>query len=60
MPPPSKIKTKRLKEFARQKFPRDSVLREILLSEEDEMEVSTFIARLPVWLKLCNFLKEEG
>jgi len=51
---------KKVKEFAYRKLPKNSPLREILLSEEDKLEVSIFLARLPVWLKLSNFLKGEN
>jgi len=43
-----------LKEFAFNHLPKDSTLRDIILSEEDEISVSTFLARLPIWLKLLK------
>ena len=45
----------RLKKFAFNNLPKDWPLREILLSENDELDVSVFLARLPVWLKLNRF-----
>lgn len=45
----------RLKKFAFNKLPKDWPIREILLSENDELDVSVFLARLPVWLKLSRF-----
>ena len=50
----NKINIRRLKNFAFEKLPRNWALREILLSEKDELDSQTFIARLPIWLKLCR------
>ena len=58
--PPARIKINALKEFASQRLPRNAPLREVLLSEEDELEVDVFLARLPIWLKLSNFLKGDN
>ena len=58
--PPARIKMKALKEFASQRLPRNAPLREVLLSEEDELEVDVFLARLPIWLKLSSFLKGDS
>jgi len=48
------IRIRKLKEFAFNHLPKDSMLRDIILSEEDEISVSTFLARLPIWLKLLK------
>ncbi len=51
---PSKIRTQRLKEFALAQLPKNWALRDILLVQKDEISVHKFLARLPVWLKLCS------
>jgi hypothetical protein len=56
--PSSIVNIKKLKEFAIHKLPKNSVLRDILISEEDELDINIFLARLPVWLKLSRFLKD--
>ena len=48
----SKIDIRRLKDFAFTKLPRDSALRDILLAETEEIDVFTFLALVPIWLKL--------
>lgn len=48
----TELNIQRLKEFALTKLPRDSTLREILLAETKEIDISTFLARLPIWLRL--------
>ncbi|MEM3697092.1 MAG: hypothetical protein QXQ94_06285 [Candidatus Bathyarchaeia archaeon] len=57
--PPARVSIKKLKEFAIYKLPKNSALREILISEENELDINVFLARLPVWLKLSRFLKDE-
>ena len=57
-----KISTRKLKDFAFSRLPKQWPLREILLAEEDELETSIFLARLPVWLKLSRIpeLRKTG
>lgn len=43
-----------LKKFAFTELSKDSILREILLSEHDELETSEFIAKSEIWLKLAR------
>ncbi len=50
----TKISIRKLKDFAFTQLPKDWPLREILLSENDELEVSVFLARLPVWLRVSR------
>lgn len=50
----TKINIRRLKDFAFTQLPKDWPLREILLSEEDELAIQIFLARLPVWLRLSR------
>jgi len=46
------VNTSRLKSFAISKLPFGSPLREVLVSEDRELDVDTFLARLPLYLKL--------
>jgi hypothetical protein len=55
----TKISVRRLRDFATQ-LPIDLPLRDILLAEEDEIPVSTFLARLPVWLQLSKFKRSRN
>ena len=52
MTPKTKLNIQRLKKFAFTKLPKDSALREILLAEAKEIDVSTFLVRVPIWLQL--------
>jgi hypothetical protein len=56
----TKISIRKLKDFAFAQLPKDWPLREILLSEEDELDIYVFLARLPVWLKLSKISAVEG
>ena len=49
----TKVDMTRLKAFAME-LPQDWPLREILLSESNDLDMSTFLARLPVYLKLAR------
>ena len=42
-----------VKRFARNRLP-ESLIREVLLCEDDKLDAHTFLARLPVWLNLIN------
>ena len=53
-----KVNLQPLKSFALN-LPLNSALREILLLEDDELDVHTFLARMPVWLRLLR-ISEEG
>lgn len=55
----TKVNIQKLKNFAFTRLPKPFALREILLSEEDELEVSIFLARLPLYLKLSRFRVRE-
>jgi len=45
------VKIKRLRAFVFG-LPRNSRLKEIILSEDDELEVQEFLVKMDVWLKL--------
>ena len=51
------IEIRRLKDFAL-KLPPNSPLRVVLLLEDDELDVQTFLARMPVWLRLLRISGE--
>jgi len=50
----TKVDVRRLKKFAFSRLPKNSTLRDLILSEEDKLEAHTFLARLPIWLKLLE------
>ena len=43
-----------LKRFAVEKLSSKPLLREIILSEKDQLEPSDFLAKMQVWLKLFS------
>lgn len=49
-----RVDIRRLKSFAFQRLPRNCPLRDILLAERDELEVSSFLAKMELWLKLLT------
>ena len=46
-----RVAIKRLKTYVL-KLPKKSQLREIILTEEDELEIIEFLAKMNIWLKL--------
>jgi hypothetical protein len=42
-----------LKDFAL-RLPRSAVLRDLLLTEDDELGVHDFLAKMDLWLRLLN------
>ncbi len=44
----------RLKVFAVEGLPKDSKLRELILTEKDMLNVEEFLAKMDVWLKLVK------
>jgi hypothetical protein len=49
-----KIATRSLKTFALRHLPRSSTLKDILLSEPDELSPAEFLARIDLWLRLLE------
>lgn len=49
-----RILMRELKDFAFEKLPRGSALRDVLLAEDDELDADVFLAKTDVWLKLLN------
>jgi len=56
----SRLETKRmilmrkLKDFAFEKLPKGSALRDVLLAEDDELDAEAYLAKTDVWLKLLK------
>jgi hypothetical protein len=50
----NKVDISQLKEFAYQNIPSDWPLRDILLAQNDEVDVTTFLACLPIYLQLSR------
>jgi hypothetical protein len=55
----TRISMVELKKHASEKLPREWPLREILLSEPDELSTSVFLARLPLYLRLCAVKRSQ-
>jgi len=53
------IRIKKLKDFAL-KLPSTHPLRSVLLVEDDKIDVVTFLARLPIWLRLARLEGKES
>ena len=50
----------RLKTFVGESFPAGSPLREVLLSDKDQLSVGEFLAKIGVWLRLLNWRQGAG
>lgn len=50
---PSKVNIQRLKDFAL-RFPKESLIRDLITAEKDELEVTEFIAKMDLWLKILE------
>jgi hypothetical protein len=53
---PYKVDIRRLKSFALIQLPKNCALRDILLSERDELDYIEFIFKVPIWMNLLNAL----
>jgi hypothetical protein len=49
-----KVNIQRLKDFAFKEIPRDNMLRELLLTERDELEIIEFASKIGIWLRLLK------
>jgi len=49
-----KVHIRRLKDFALEKLPTGSALRDVLLADDDEQDSEAFLAKVDVWLKLLK------
>jgi len=44
-----------LKKFAKEKLPLHWITRELILAEDSELDISVFLARLPLYFRLIDF-----
>ncbi|MCS4538988.1 MAG: hypothetical protein HYY67_09045 [Thaumarchaeota archaeon] len=51
---PRRINIRPLKELATKILPKDSVLREIILGDKDELGAEEYIAKVDIWLRLLG------
>jgi hypothetical protein len=49
----------RLKQFALENLPTESPLRNVLLSEADQLSARDFLAKMDLWLKLLSLERRE-
>jgi len=54
-----RVDIRSLRKLAEERLPRGSPLRELLLTERDELEAREFLAKLDVWLRLLRRLYGE-
>ena len=54
------VRMKPLKEWATRKLPSDSHLRQLILSDDDELEITEFLGRLRAWDGLAMLEQEDG
>jgi len=52
-----KINVKPLKEFVFAKYPKDSAIYDVIVTEQDFLDKSEFLAKVGVWLKLSRRIK---
>ncbi|MEE9116875.1 MAG: hypothetical protein V3U09_08265 [Thermoplasmata archaeon] len=50
----TKVSTEGLRRFVLEKLPKESVLREVILSGKEELTAEEFMAKMEVWLVLFN------
>lgn len=55
----TKVDVRRLKNFAFQKLPKDSELRDILLTERDLLNINEFLVKIEIWLKLLRVRRKK-
>ena len=48
------VKTKPLKQFAISRLPRDSHLRELILTEKDTLKADEFLTLMRTWMRLLD------
>ena len=48
-----------IKRFAAESLPGNSRLRDVLLSERDQLTAGDFLAKMDVWMRLLNIEKED-
>ncbi|MCD6241332.1 hypothetical protein J7K27_07440 [Candidatus Bathyarchaeota archaeon] len=49
-----KVNIRSLRKFVDETFPRNSVLRELILGEPDQINVQEFLTKMKIWLRLLR------
>ena len=49
------INISKLKEFAYNRLPRSSQLRDLIISEKEVLCIDEFLAKIEVWLKIARY-----
>ena len=49
-----KVNLKKLKEYALTNLPKKSLLRELILSEKEDLDAKEFVIKIDMWLKLLR------
>jgi len=55
--PRGRVDIRALKAFVFAKYPKDSAIYEVILTEQDFLGTSEFLAKVSVWLKLSRRIK---
>ena len=55
----AKLNIRSLKQLVSGKLPRDSLLRRLILTEEDEFSIDEFIIKIGTWLKMLKLEAEN-
>jgi hypothetical protein len=50
-----KVTIRALKEFASERLPKGSALRDLLLTEKDELTAEEFLSKMDVWIRVFNW-----
>jgi len=53
------VNIRSVKTLVTEKFPRDSVLRQIIIEEPDFMKIDEFLVKVEIYLRLLRRLKVE-
>jgi len=48
-----------LKDFAERNLPPGNPLREVIICDKSTLSALEFLAKLPIWLKLCNLYSKD-
>lgn len=49
-----RVNIRHLKNFASKTLPRDSIVRDLLLSEKDVLDAQEFVGKMEIWIKLLS------
>ncbi|MHA1973481.1 MAG: hypothetical protein ACTSW1_10835 [Candidatus Hodarchaeales archaeon] len=59
MSPQKILNLKPLKQFVLEKLPKRSILRDLILSEQNQVRSSDFFTKMDLWLKLLNLEEKK-